>query len=198
MSESQGNESSVRWQIPLRPRGRKMIADFFTAPEETQAKFRELYPVSFNSEMAEWFGIGVNAVAHIGHVQLGLHKDLTLITKRRQIKYGQDIGGVIKRIRSTNPERYADIIRRVSETMRKKWRKAYLQQTYGLERTTRLHTRLLPKKMATFRSRMTYSFNYFSDSGHPYWICYDSQTKRSPSMEAKAIGMGFKIVEGEG
>lgn len=175
-----------------------MIADFFMASEETQAKFRELYPVSFNGEMAEWFGIGVNAVIHIGRIQLGLHKDMTLISKRRQIKYGQDVGGIIKRIRSTDPERYADIIRRVSEAMRKKWKKAYLQQTYGLERTTRLHTSPLPKKMSVFKSRLVSDFCYFSDSGHPYWICHDSQTKRSPRMEAKAVGMGFKIVEGEG
>lgn len=71
----------VKWPIPTVPWGqtRHKIA-FDDASEEVKAKFRELYPVSFNKEMAGWFGISECMVKYIGQ-RLGLRKNRTVIQR---------------------------------------------------------------------------------------------------------------------
>lgn len=39
--------------------------------------------------------------------------------------------------------------------------------------------------------------NYFADADHVTWVCYDSQTRRSPRMEATAMRHGLRLVEGD-
>lgn len=39
--------------------------------------------------------------------------------------------------------------------------------------------------------------NYFADPDHVTWVCYDSQTERSPRMEATAMRHGLRLVEGD-
>ena len=39
--------------------------------------------------------------------------------------------------------------------------------------------------------------NYFADYDHPSWVCYDSETIRSPRREATAVKHGLRVVAGE-
>lgn len=128
----------AKWPIPTVPWGqaRHKIA-FDDASEEVKAKFRELYPVSYNKEMAGWFGISECMVKYIGQ-RLGLRKDRRKIAQRNIEPYKHRLYDRLKRIRETAP-----------------------------------------------------------DPDHPYWVCFDGQTTRSPRMEKNAMAMGLEIVEGE-
>lgn len=191
------NGKAPRYPIPRKAWGTRHKIDFDNASEEVKAKFRELYPVSFNTEMAEWFGISACMVKYIAR-RLGLRKDRTHIARRNNEPYKDRIATVLRRIRETEPERYADLQRRRTESVRKAWRKARIQAEYGLPRTVHLHVTPLTKRQKSYKNHMQTIHRYFSDPDHPYWVCFDSQTTRSPRMEAKAESMGFKIVEGEG
>ena len=191
------NDKTPRYPIPRKPWGLYSKIAFDDASEEVKAKFRELYPVSFNTEMAEWFGIKASAVKRIAG-RLGLRKDRTHIGRRNMEPYKHDLCDRLKRIRETDPERYADIQRRKTESVRRAWHRARIQAEYGLPRTVRLHVTPLTKKQQGYKNHMQTIHRYFSDPDHPYWVCFDSQTTRSPRMEAKAEAMGLKIVEGEG
>lgn len=194
MQHTKDTATAPRWPIPTaRIRGNCRRLAFDQASEEVQAKFRELYPVTPNREMAEWFGIGIVTVGKLGH-RLGLGKNLSAINRSEEKR---KIGTVIRHIRETDPDRFADMQRRKAQTMRKLWRKARIQAEYGLPRTVSLRVSPLNDKQRVYKAQMTYRLRYFSDPNHPFWVCYDSQTTRSPRMEAKAIDMGLKIVEGE-
>lgn len=187
----------VKWPIPTVPWGqtRHKIA-FDDASEEVKAKFRELYPVSYNKEMAGWFGISECMVKYIGQ-RLGLRKDRRKIAQRNIEPYKHRLYDRLKRIRETAPDQYADIQRRREESVRKAWHRARIQAEYGLPRTVRLHVTPLTKKQQLYKNHMATVHRYFPDPDHPYWVCFDGQTTRSPRMEKNAMAMGLEIVEGE-
>lgn len=200
MGNSNNNrDDTVRWRIPMSPWGAHGRVRFDMATEETRAKFRELYPVSFNKELVAWFGIGEAAIKALAK-RLGLKKDLTTLRRRKMLSspHRMEVGKVMRRMREEDPERFARIQRRKSENMRHQWRRARLQAEYGLPRTVRLLVTPLNKVQGSYKTQMIYSHGYFSDRAHPYWVCYDSQTARSSRMEAHAISLGLKVVEGEG
>lgn len=185
-----------KWPIPRKPWGTRVKYAFEEASEETQAKFRELYPVSFNKEMAGWFGINECMVKYIGQ-RLSLRKDRSRISRRNVEPHKGRLYMALKRIRETDPDRYADLSRRRTESVRKAWHRARIQAEYGLPRTVRLHVTPLTKKQQLYKSRMATVHRYFPDPDHPYWVCFDSQTTRSKRMEKNAVAMGLEIVEGE-
>lgn len=187
----------VKWPIPTVPWGqtRHKIA-FDDASEEVKAKFRELYPVSYNKEMAGWFGISECMVKYIGQ-RLGLRKDRRKIAQRNIEPYKHRLYDRLKRIRETDPDQYADIQRRKKESVRKAWHRARIQAEYGLPRTVRLHVTPLTKKQQFYKNHMATVHRYFPDPDHPYWVCFDGQTTRSPRMEKNAMAIGLEIVEGE-
>lgn len=185
-----------KWPIPRKPWGTRVKYAFEEASEETQAKFRELYPVSFNKEMAGWFGISECMVKYIGR-GLGLRKDRSHISRRNVEPHKARLYMALKRIRETDPKRYADIRRRIKDGVCKAWHRARIQAEYGLPRTVRLHVTPLTKKQQLYKNHMTTDHRYFPDPDHPYWVCFDSQTTRSKRMEKNAVAMGLEIVEGE-
>lgn len=130
-----------KWPIPRKPWGTRVKYAFEEASEETQAKFRELYPVSFNKEMAGWFGISECMVKYIGQ-RLGLRKDRSHISRRNVEPHKGRLCLALKRIRETDLDRYADLSRRRTESVRKAWHRARIQAEYGLPRTVRLHVAL--------------------------------------------------------
>lgn len=188
----------AKWPIPTVPWGqaRHKIA-FDDASEEVKAKFRELYPVSYNKEIAGWFGISECMVKYIGQ-RLGLRKDRRKIAQRNIEPYYKDcLWMTLRRIRETDPERYADIQRRKTESVRRAWHRARIQAEYGLPRTNRLRVTPLTKKQQLYKNHMATVHRYFPDPDHPYWVCFDGQTTRSPRMEKNAMAIGLEIVEGE-
>lgn len=186
-----------RWPIPTKPWGTRHKIDFDHASEETKAKFRELYPTSFNKEMAEWFGIKAETVRYVAK-GLGLSKDRRRIAQRRAEPCKYRLAQAMKHIQEKSPERYADLNRRRGETIHKMWHRAKIQGEYGLPRTVRYSPSPLTKKQRQHKNHMLTLHRYFSDPDHPYWVCFDSLTTRSPRMEATAENIGLKIVEGEG
>lgn len=191
----------VRWQLPTEPFGKKgkRSVRFDKAPDEVKRAFTRLYPVSYNKEIAEWFGINVPAVRKLA-CELRLRKDLNTLCKRRyaltRLRYGNC--NPLEKIRKCQPERYADICRRKSETMKRHWRVARADQLHHLGLGTKLRVGLLSKSAAKLRYHMATAHNYFYDLDRPWDICYDSQTRRRPVLEQRAVEMGFRIVEGEG
>lgn len=187
----------VKWPIPTVPWGqtRHKIA-FDDASEEVKAKFRELYPVSFNKEMGGWFGISECMVKYIGQ-RLGLRKNRTVIQRRNNEPYKYRVRAVLDKIKAEDPKRYADVRRRIKDGVCKAWHRARIQAEYGLPRTVRLHVTPLTKKQQLYKNHMATVHRYFPDPDHPYWVCFDSQTTRSKRMEKNAMAMGLEIVEGE-
>lgn len=176
----------VKWPIPTVPWGqtRHKIA-FDDASEEVKAKFRELYPVSFNKEMAGWFGISECMVKYIGQ-RLGLRKNRTVIQRRNNEPYKYRVRAVLDKIKAEDPKRYADVRRRIKDGVCKAWHRARIQAEYGLPRTVRLHVTPLTKKQQLYKNHMATVHRYFPDPDHPYWVCFDSQTTRSKRMEKNA------------
>lgn len=188
-------DTTPRWSIPRKLWGTRQCLAFDEAPEEVKAKFCELYPTSYNHEIAAWFGISIGGIRLIAK-RLDLRKDLSCIARRRYKQEGCPLVNTACLMRA-NPELYSSRRKRISEGVRKAWRRAKIQAEYDLPRTVRLRVSPLTKKQRSYKKRMLLRHDYFSDPGHPFWVCYDSQTTRSPRMEAKVIDMGLKIVEGE-
>lgn len=191
---------SVKWPlptIPCKPRGRKVLFD--KASDEAKAKFQELFPVSFYKEMAVWFGISERAVYCLGK-RLGLKKDHTAIhLKIMSSPHNRMLlCNTLKRIRDEQPERYAMIRKRKSEKLKRLWRVARVNKAYALNFNVKYRPAAMPVNDTKFRYRMKTRYNYFYDLDHPWDICYDSETRRNPEMEKRAITRGFRIVEGEG
>lgn len=199
LTASPMKSENVKWQIPLEPRGnseRRYRVRFDLASEEVKAKFVELYPVSYNREMAEWFGVSKSTIEDIGIRKLRLRKDKAAIGRRVNSTRDYPSEGNMARMRDEEPERYAALNRQRSEVMKKRWRKAKRELLYGMKPTTKMRPSLLSSRMQTSKGHYIRCYHYFSDPNHPYWLCYDSQTRRSATAEANAIAKGFKIVEG--
>ena len=195
-NSSQKSTTPAKWQIPTKPWSSGLSPLFDQASDEVKAKFRELYPVSFNSEMSEWFGVHVQSIKKIGY-SLGLRKDKSAITRRRNAVYNINVHNSLREIRETDPERFNEIRQKMRAAAKKSWAKARREQLYAMRPTTRLHPSPLSKVLRLYKYRLVHERNYFADPDHPYWLCYDSQTRRSAEIEANAKARGFEIVEGE-
>lgn len=83
------------------------------------------------------------------------------------------------------------------------WRKAYDSERrrviFGMEQKTNFRIPLvkLSHTASGQKHAMIKFCNYFSDPDHPTWVCYDSQTNRSPRREATAQKHGLRIVASE-
>ncbi len=189
--------NAAKWQLPLKPHGKGYAIAYDKVPDDIKAKFRELYPVSYDREMAEWFGILSFSVKTYAAI-LGLKKDVSAICRRQRVENDAYRHGYLARLRETDPERYDDVRRRIAETMRKKWKRARREKLYAMKPTTRLQATPLIEAAYRYKYHVCYVHDYFADPDHPYWICYDSQTRRSAKVEENAKARGFEIVEGEG
>ena len=197
MSNSSQKTIAAKWQVPLKPHSRRCAIAYDQVPDNIKAKFRELYPISYNRELVAWFGILPSSVRTFAAV-LGLRKDRSAICRRRNAEGNAYRHGYLARLRETDPERYDDVRRRITETMRKKWKRARREKLYAMRPTTRLHVAPLTEAAYRYKYRACYEHGYFADPDHPYWLCYDSQTRRSAKVEENAKQRGFEIVEGEG
>lgn len=193
---SQKPTTPAKWQIPTKLWNSGISPLFDQASDEVKAKFRELYPVSFNSEMSEWFGVHWQSIQKIGR-SLGLRKDRSAIARRRNAKYHISTCNGFLKIRETDPERFFEIRRKISASAKKSWDRARREQLYAMRPTTCLRPSPLSEAMRARKYYMVHKYSYFADPDHPYWLCYDSQTRRSVKAEANAKARGFEIVEGE-
>ncbi len=102
-------------------------------------------------------------------------------------------------LKAKNPRKF----KRSIEKRRDKWleirRRERARIIYGLPQKTKFHIVIQPLSHAASSQKyiMIKQNNYFSDPEHPSWVCYDSETTRSPRREATAIKHGLNIVAGE-
>ncbi len=192
---------------------------------EQEAIFRRLYPRTFNDKMCDLFGITVSTLHRIAH-DLGLKKDMKAIRHKQamQIKktcekngYYDSIRGrrpseacieatrrkraegfhPMKQMREQHPRKYRALMAKRSRERKELYRKEELRQRYGLTRQTKLRLRVTTHRMSAQKHLMIKKHNYFADPDDPTVVCYDSQTDRSPQMEATAKRHGLKVVEGD-
>lgn len=102
-------------------------------------------------------------------------------------------------LKKSNPRRYKKLCRQRSEKRKELFLRERLRLEYGLPLQTKLRIQVQPLKHIAYsqKSRMIATHNYFADPDHTRYVCYDSQTDRSPRMEATANRRGLIIVEGE-
>lgn len=100
-------------------------------------------------------------------------------------------------LKQKNIRKYREFIKRSSERMRELRRIEVLREKYGLERKTRFKCRSISSGGSAQKHLMIKMHNYFADPDHVTWVCYDSQTERSPRMEATAMRHGLRLVEGD-
>ena len=191
------SNNKTQWQIPRvwAPRGGHTVIDYDNIPDEIKAKFIELCPTASDWELAEWFGISRFQVYTMRNLW-GIRKDRAAVTRRGNARREVPWKDYFDRLRKTDPERYREVRQRAVEKLKKTWRRAEHELLCGMKPTTKLNPTPLSAKSSRYKRHLIYSHGYFSDPRHPYWICYDSQTRRSAEAEANAVARGFAIVEG--
>ena len=192
---------------------------------EQEAVFRKLYPRTFNDKMCDLFGITVSTLHRIAR-GLGLKKDMKAIRHKTamQIKKTCEKNGYyaslrgrrpseacieasrrkkaegfhpMKQMKEQHPRKYRALMAKRSRERKELYRKEELRQRYGLTRHTKLCLRVTTHRMSGQKHVMIKKRNYFADPEDPTVVCYDSQTDRSPQMEATAKRHGLKVVEGD-
>lgn len=137
------DESLVRYPVPRRPNAKQPSKSEYYLTPELEAKFRELYPVTMNPQLMEWFGLS-HSTLHRFAQELGLTKDRAVILRKhaKQIKaicrkngYYASIKGKqpseqcleaarrmradgfhpMKRLKEINPRKYRATLRRKSK-----------------------------------------------------------------------------------
>lgn len=219
-------DREAKYQLPMRvnPRhGKKEY--YFTA--ELEAKFRGLYPIHSNRRIMAWFGISFSTTQkfkkklglkkNMKAIKKEQARDIKKICEKNG--YYDSIRGrrpseatieATKRmwaegfhpmhaLKEKNPRRYRKVCEKRGQARREIFRKERLRMKYGLERKTKLRVPLQKLSHAAYsqKSAMITQNNYFADENHTCWVCYDSETRRSPKREATAIRHGLKIVEGK-
>lgn len=177
------------------PRGARPAIDYDNIPDEIKTKFIELCPSASDWELAEWFGISRFQVYTLRNLW-GIRKDRAEATRRGNTRRKAPWEGYLGWLRKTDPERYREVRQRATEKLKKTWRRAEHELLCGMKPTTKLKPPILSAKSSRYKRHLIYSYGYFSDPRYPYWICYDSQTRRSAKAEANAVARGFTIVEG--
>lgn len=214
----------AKYQVPKRRHPERGYMEY-CLEGEVKEKFCKLFPIHSNRRVMEWFGISFATLQRFKR-NLGLEKNMKAI-RREQTRdtkriceangYYASLRGKApseatiedtRRYRATHPHpleilkqknirKYREFIKRRSERMRELRRIEVLREKYGLERKTRFKCRSISSGGSAQKHLMIKMHNYFADPDHVTWVCYDSQTERSPRMEATAMRHGLRLVEGD-
>lgn len=216
-----------KYPVPMRPHNGNGRMEYYMEGE-LKKKFCKLFPIHSNRRLMLWFGLSCSTVQRFARsfglekdmtaIRRELASDVKKICEangyydsiRGRVPSPQCLEATrrlraegfhpILQIKKNDPRRYKKILKERSEARKDLFRRERLRDIYGLERKTKL------RMACSFLSRNAYKQkylmrkkrNYFDDPDHPMWICYDSQTRRSPRMEATAQRHGLRVVEGEG
>jgi hypothetical protein len=215
-----------KWQIPMRPNAKSGVMEYYLEGE-IKERFIKLYPIHSTRRIMTWFGISYYTAFRLKNkLGLQKNMKAIYKEHARDIKriceangYYDSIRGKrpsqasiegTKRLRAQgfnpirafekkHPAKYRDMLRRRGEERKELVRKERLREKYGMERKTKLYIRQYPliRKAYYQKHAMIKKCNYFSDPEHTTWVCYDSETRRSPRREATAIRHGLQVVRGE-
>lgn len=191
-------KAAPRYQVSWEPCGFCGSAKRIILEGEAREAFVSLYPTHCNRELSEWFGVSRSTVCALGR-RMKLKKDLTFLGQRRIEEMTRKVGKdnlPLAVFRREHPEEYRRVCK---ENGRKKHLLAESERrrlALGFEQRTRMHivVKRLSAQARTHKSDMIRQCNYFAVDGHPSWVCYDSETRRSPRREATAVKHELRIV----
>ena len=216
-----------KWQLPKR-REPKSGAMEYVLEDENRERFIKLFPVHSTRRIMQWFGISFSTCQRfkrrlgLQKDMKAIRKEHARDTKRICEANGwyDSLRGKapseaaieatrrmrasgfnpIKEFAKKHPAKYRNLVKKRAEGRKELIRKEHLREKYGLRRQTKLRLTLQPlsHKASGQKYAMIVSCNYFADSEHPSWVCYDSETRRSPKRESTAMKHGLRIIEGEG
>lgn len=214
----------AKYQVPKRRHPERGYMEY-CIDGEVKDKFCKLFPIHSNRRIMEWFGISFSTLQRFKR-DLGLEKNMKAIRSEqaRDAKriceangYYESLRGRApsestidgaRRYRETHPHpieilkqknlrKYRDVCKRRAEKWNELRRIEALRDKYGLERKTRFRFKSISARGSAQKHLMIKVHNYFADPDHVTWVCYDSQTIRSPRMEETAMRNGLRLVEGD-
>ena len=218
--------TKAKWQIPMRPTPISGVPQYVLEGELCD-KFIKLFPIHSNIRLMQWFGISFTTLQRFKRelglqkdmraIRRELARDVRKICEENG--YYDSIRGKkpseacmqaarrkraegfvpILQIKKDNPRRYKMLMRKKSEARKELMRMEGARIRFGLPQKTKLRITIapVPPHALKQKSSMILRNNYFSVKEHTSWVCYDSETRRSPQMEATAIRHGLRIVRGD-
>lgn len=191
-------KAAPRYQVSWEPCGFCGSAKRIILEGEAREAFVSLYPTHYNRELSEWFGVSCTTVCALGR-RMKLKKDRKYQARLRfeEMKRRLGIDNLpLSAFHREHPEEFRRICiengRRRSQLADSERRRLAL----GFEQRTRMHivVKRLSGRARAQKSEMVRFRNYFAVEEHPSWVCYDSETRRSPRREATAVKNGLRIV----
>lgn len=113
------DQSKVIYPLPKRANAQSRVTEYYLTPE-LEAKLRELFPVTMNHQLMEWFGMS-HSTLHRFARELGLTKNREVILKKHamQIKAICRRNGYYKSIKGKKPSQQC------IEATKKKWAEGF-------------------------------------------------------------------------
>lgn len=204
-----------------------MVKGKFVLEGQTKEQFIKLFPKHSNKRIMQWFGLSFAPLQRLKReLSLEKDMQAIKREQMRDVKRTCEKNGYyaslkgrkpseacieatrkmfregfspLRVLKAKNPRKF----KRSIEKRRDKWletrRRERARIIYGLPQKTKFHIVIQPLSHAASSQKhiMIKQNNYFSDPEHPSWVCYDSETTRSPRREATAIKHGLNIVAGE-
>lgn len=215
----------AKWQVPTRPHNGTGPMEYYLEGD-VKEKFCKLFPIHSNRRICTWFGLSYATCHRFARelglqkdmtaIRREHAKDVKKICEKNG--YYDSLRGKrpsdaciegtrrkraegfhpFKQLKKNNPRKYKKVMAKRGERHKDLWESERRRVLYGLEQKTNLRINLnkLSSTAGSQKSQMIRKHNYFADPDHTSWVCYDSQTDRSPRMEATAIKHGLRIVQG--
>lgn len=207
----------AKWQIPMK--GNRYVLE-----GELKERFCRLFPVHTNRRLMKWFGISFITVQRFKRLYgLQKDMDAVRREQARDTKRMLEENGYYDSIRGKkpseeavrktremraagfnpilafkekHPRKFRAMVKRSAEKRSALMEQERRRLRWGMPQKTKLRVSIAPlSRLATGQKyAMIKKNNYFADPDHSSWVCYDSDTRRSPRSEATAIKHGLRIV----
>lgn len=217
----------AKWQIPMRPSVKQPHLMEYCLEGEIKEKFCELFPKHSNIRIMTWFGIGFSTLQRFKREfglqkdMTAIRKEQARDTKRICEKNGfyDSLRGKPmseacregarkkraegfhpwKRLKEINPRKYKAAQKKKAEKWKETRDRDRRRVGMGFEPRTKFRHSFfkISHTASSQKHSMIRKNNYFADSDHPTWVCYDSETRRSEQREQTAIRHGLRIVNAE-
>ena len=202
-------EGKAKYPVPMRPHNGTGSMEYYMEGEIME-KFCKLFPIHSNRRIMQWFGLSFSTTQRFAReFGLKKNMTAICKEHARDIKkicekngYSDSIRGKapspqcleatrrlraegfhpLRQLKKNNPRKYKKLMEKKSEARKEMWRKERLRDLYGLDRQTKLKVRhsTLSSNASSQKHLMIKTHNYFADPDHTSFVCYDSQTNRSP------------------
>lgn len=160
-------------------------------------KFKEMYPTTYNEDIARLFGVSKWTVKNLGR-RMKLIKDNKAIKRllgERLVQWDRE-NGVFERMKKYKPQKIYSFSDRTELV-----KKERLRRELGLPALSNLHLPLITYSQRQRHYRMKLKKrgyilgDYREDSGERYTVYYDSITERNLTIEAGAMRAHLRIAQ---